>query len=88
MLENGMGVGEGSAKMRECKQDYEADINSAKEMLKKAENLRNALFDYVGYTSLRGPLAELVGELVSKERQTFRNIEMLIAAQEKEQVGE
>ena len=88
MLENGMGVSEGSAKMRECKRDYEADINREKEMLRKAENLSSALFDYVGYTNLRGPLAELVGELVSKKRQTFHTIEMLIEAQEKEQAGE
>ena len=67
-----------------CKPDYEAMIKRVNEMRVKNKCLTEAIFRYVGNSRLRGPLAELVGELVSEDRQIGNELEALIRAQEGE----
>ena len=65
-----------------CKPDYESMIKRCAEKRAKNVSLTEAVLNYVGNTRLRGPLAEMVGELVSEERQLSAEIDALIKAQE------
>lgn len=81
MLEN---YQSGDAKtVEQCKPDYEKMINQATEKLDKNRALQAAIFNYVGYVSLRDKMAELLGELVSRERLLQRTIDNLIKDQQK-----
>lgn len=85
MLNDSLGYPvEVGATNRECKPDYEQLIERAKSRLDKAQNLENAIWDYLGDRSCRDKLAEMVGELVSEKRLLNMEIDRLITAQEKE----
>ena len=57
-------------------------IKSANTQLDLNLNFQNALFEYTNYDSVRDKLAELLGELVSKEKQLSRRIDQLIKEEE------
>ena len=86
MLEQGMGYAGSpqTAKVGECKRDYEAEIKREREKLTKVTNLKDALLDYTDGRTVQGPLAELLGELITWEILHNKQIEGLIQAQEKE----
>ena len=73
----------GPSSLKECKPDYEQMISNDKEKLVLNSNLQNAIFEYMGYTRLRNKIAEMVGELVSEERNIKKNIERMISEQER-----
>ncbi len=66
----------------ECKPDYEKMITGAKDKLEKNQKLQEAIFNYFGNLRLRNQMAELVGELVSEERQYRHEVARLIQQQE------
>lgn len=67
----------------DCKPDYEGMIKANKDKLQKVIALKDSLFDYIGLSTPRGKLAEMVGELICEERQLEFSIENLIERQEK-----
>ena len=67
---------------KECKPDYEQMIIAAKKAREKTAAFIEAIFAYTGERSLRDKMAELVGELVSEERQMAERIEKLIRQHE------
>lgn len=67
-----------------CKPDFERLIREAKDRIDKTRNLSDAIFDYIGTPEkLPSPLAEMIGELIIKERYLNSRIASLIAEQEK-----
>lgn len=74
-----------TAKLGACKPDYEKLIESARKRLQKAVALKDALFDYMGNPGrVKGPLAEMIGELVIEERSATARIDNLIKKQAEE----
>jgi hypothetical protein len=65
-----------------CRPDYEAQIKNQREKLSKAENLKSALLDYLNHRRISGPLAEMLGELVSETVSLEKTIADLIQRQE------
>ena len=78
-----------SAKLQQCKRDYEAEIKRFREAQETAAELRDAVYKYV---SERGgsrsgkpfTLAELIGRLELDIRESDSAIAELIAMQEKD----
>jgi len=59
---------ESVGRMERCEPDYEGLISASKRDLEKNIHLQDAIFSYIGYRRLKGNMAELVGELVSRQR--------------------
>lgn len=69
--------------VEQCTPDYEKMINQATEKLNKNRALQIAIFNYTGYVKFRDKMAELLGELVSRERLLKHIIDDLIKDQQK-----
>ena len=65
-----------------CRPDYEAQIKRQRERLEKSESLKHALLNYLDGRRTGGPLAEMLGELVTECMSYEKSIADLIARQE------
>lgn len=74
----------GIAKQERCKPDYEGMIASQKDQKRRAQNLMDAIYDFIGFRSLDGKLAEMIGELHSNIRCIDKRTEELMKAMEEE----
>lgn len=83
MLQHGPGEVTGNT-MEKCKTDYEGLIKQAKTRLRLNLNLQSAIYAYTGFITLRGQMAELMGELSSESVSLKKRIEEYIADQEAE----
>jgi len=80
----GEGISE-SKRAEVCKPDYENLIKTAKEKMRKAEALRDAIFEYKGERSRKSDvLSTMVGELCFEIRGLSAATERLIEQQENE----
>ena len=75
----------GSAKMQQCKPDYESQIKSANAQLEKHEEFLNSIFKLSDNSMVQNKMAELVGELYSATISIQGRIDNLIAQQEADQ---
>lgn len=77
------GIGETAMMKREvCQPDYESLVSGVKDQIAKCNNLKNALLNYVGKQHVSGRVAEMIGELVTEERQLNARLDAYIAEQE------
>lgn len=67
---------------QKCKPDYERIIERCKKERDRHRAFKEAIFNFIQYNSVSGPLAELIGELVVTERRYDAEINDAIAAQE------
>ena len=67
-----------------CKPDYEAMLKRARVSLARATDFRDAALSYFDGVTVRGPMAELIGELVMTCRMHEKTINDLIVRQEAE----
>jgi hypothetical protein len=87
MLENnyvGMEPEQTAKSGQRCKPDYEAMIKRARIQLARATVFRDAALYYFEGSTVRGPMAELIGELVMTCRVHEKTINELIVRQESE----
>jgi hypothetical protein len=65
-----------------CRPDYEAQIKNQRDKLTRAESLKENLLFYLNGRRTSGPLAEMLGELVSECESLNKSIADLIQRQE------
>ena len=65
-----------------CRPDYESQIKRQRERLEKSESLKHALLNYLDGRRTSGPLAEMLGELVTECVSYQKTIAELIERQE------
>lgn len=75
-------LGQSEKKAERCRPDYEAQIRNMNDKLSKNKALFAALMEYLAGKRVKGSLAEMIGELVSEERQLSIAITHAIAQQE------
>ena len=86
MLENdyvgGLDYEQTAKSVERCKPDYEAMIKRARVSLARATDFRDAALSYFDGVTVRGPMAELIGELVMTCKTHEKTINELIVRQE------
>lgn len=80
--EQGDTINETAKSLKRCKPNFEGMIATAREKLKKATCLKDALLAYVGGRRQDERLYTIIGELVCEEIQLEKAIEQTIAEQE------